>query len=57
MVLGIIAAAFVIALAVLISAFHLRSDPAAGLVLIFGFLSASALGGYVAISILRSGRP
>ncbi|MEO6797709.1 MAG: AarF/ABC1/UbiB kinase family protein [Candidatus Dormibacter sp.] len=57
MVLGIIAAAFVIALAVLISAFHLRSDPAAGLVLIVGFLSASALGGYVAISILRSGRP
>jgi ubiquinone biosynthesis protein len=57
MVLGIIAAAFVIALAVLISAFHLRSDPAAGLVLIVGFLAASALGGYVAISILRSGRP
>ena len=57
MVLGIIAAAFVIALAVLISAFHLRSDPAAGLVLILGFLAASALGGYVAISILRSGRP
>ncbi|HEY0493286.1 MAG TPA: AarF/ABC1/UbiB kinase family protein [Candidatus Dormibacteraeota bacterium] len=57
MVLGIIAAAFVIALAVLISAFHLRSDPAAGVVLILGFLAASALGGYVAISILRSGRP
>ncbi|MDQ6883493.1 MAG: AarF/UbiB family protein [Candidatus Dormibacteraeota bacterium] len=57
MVLGIIAAAFVIALAVLISAFHLRSDPAAGIVLILGFLAASALGGYVAISILRSGRP
>lgn len=57
MVLGIIAAAFVIALAVLVSAFHLRSDPAAGLVLILGFLAASALGGYVAISILRSGRP
>jgi len=31
--------------------------PAAGLVLISGFLAASALGGYVAISILRSGRP
>ncbi len=57
MVLGIIVAAFVIALAVLISAFHLRSDPAAGLVLIVGFLAASGLGGYVAISILRSGRP
>ncbi len=57
MVLGIIVAAFVIALAVLISAFHLRSDPAAGIVLIVGFLAASALGGYVAISILRSGRP
>ena len=56
-VLGIIAAAFVIALAVLLSAFHLRSDPAAGVVLILGFLAASALGGYVAISILRSGRP
>jgi len=56
-VLGIIAAAFVIALAVLISAFHLRSDPAAGIVLIVGFLAASALGGYVALSILRSGRP
>ncbi|MDQ6710268.1 MAG: AarF/UbiB family protein [Candidatus Dormibacteraeota bacterium] len=57
MVLGIIVAAFVIALAVLISAFHLRSDPAAGIVLIVGFLAASGLGGYVAISILRSGRP
>jgi ubiquinone biosynthesis protein len=56
MVLGIIAAAFVIALAVLVSAFHLRSDPMAGVVLILGFLAASALGGYVAISILRSGR-
>jgi hypothetical protein len=52
-----ISPSYVIALAVLISAFHLRSDPAAGLVLILGFLAASALGGYVAISILRSGRP
>ena len=56
-VLGILAAAFVIALAVLLSAYHVRSDPQIGVVLIVGFVLASVLGIYVAWSILRSGRP
>jgi ubiquinone biosynthesis protein len=56
-VLGMIASAFVIALAVLLSAYHVRSDPTIGVVLIGGFILASVLGVYVAWSILRSGRP
>jgi hypothetical protein len=56
-VLGILAAAFVIALAVLLSAYHVRSDPQIGVVLVVGFVLASVLGIYVAWSILRSGRP
>lgn len=56
-VLGMIASAFVIALAVLLSAYHVRSDPTIGVVLIVGFVLASVLGVYVAWSILRSGRP
>jgi ubiquinone biosynthesis protein len=56
-VLGMIASAFVIALAVLLSAYHVRSDPTIGVVLIIGFVLASVLGVYVAWSILRSGRP
>ena len=56
-VLGILAAAFVIALAVLLSAYHVRSDPQIGVVLVVGFVLASVLGVYVAWSILRSGRP
>ena len=56
LVLGIIAAAFVAALAVLLSAYHVRSDPQTGAILIVGFVLASALGLYVAWSILRSGR-
>ena len=56
-VLGIVAAAFVVALAVLLSAYHVRSDPQIGAVLIIGFVLASVLGLYVAWSILRSGRP
>ena len=56
-VLGILAAAFVISLAVLLSAYHVRSDPQIAVVLIVGFVLASVLGIYVAWSILRSGRP
>ena len=55
--LGIVAAAFVVALAVLLSAYHVRSDPQIGAVLIIGFVLASVLGLYVAWMILRSGRP
>lgn len=57
LVLGIIAAAFVVALAVLLSAYHVRSDPQTGALLLGGFVLASGLGLYVAWSILRSGRP
>ncbi len=57
LVLGIVAAAFVVALAVLLSAYHLRSDPQTGAILLVGFVLASVLGVYVAWSILRSGRP
>jgi len=56
LVLGILAAAFVVALAVLLSAYHVRSDPQMGAILIVGFVLASVLGIYVAWSILRSGR-
>jgi ubiquinone biosynthesis protein len=56
-VLGIVASAFVIALAILLSAYHVRSDPQIAGVLIVGFVLASVLGIYVAWSILRSGRP
>jgi ubiquinone biosynthesis protein len=56
-VLGIVAAAFVVALAILLSAYHVRSDPQIGAVLIVGFILASVLGIYVAWGILRSGRP
>jgi len=56
-VLGILAAAFIIALAVLLSAYHVRNDSQMGAVLIVGFVLASVLGLYVAWSILRSGRP
>jgi ubiquinone biosynthesis protein len=56
-VLGIVAAAFVVALAVLLSAYHVRSDPQTAAILIAGFVLASVLGVYVAWSILRSGRP
>ncbi|HEV2013374.1 MAG TPA: AarF/UbiB family protein [Candidatus Dormibacteraeota bacterium] len=56
-VLGILAAAFVIALAVLLSAYHVRSDPQTAAILLVGFVLASVLGVYVAWSILRSGRP
>ena len=56
-VLGMLASAFVIALAVLLSAYHVRSDPQIGAILIVGFVLASILGVYVAWSILRSGRP
>jgi len=57
LVLGIIAAGFVVALAVLLSAYHVRSDPQTGAILLAGFVLASVLGIYIAWSILRSGRP
>jgi ubiquinone biosynthesis protein len=57
LVLGMVASAFVIALAVLLAAYHVRSDPQIGAVLVAGFILASVLGVYVAWSILRSGRP
>lgn len=56
-VLGMIAGAFVVALAVLLSAYHVRNDSTMGIVLVIGFILASVLGIYVAWSILRSGRP
>jgi ubiquinone biosynthesis protein len=56
-VLGMVASAFVISLAVLLSAYHVRSDPQIGAILVVGFVLASILGVYVAWSILRSGRP
>jgi ubiquinone biosynthesis protein len=55
-VLGVIAAAFVVALAVLLAAYRMRSDPQGGAILAVGFVLASVLGVYVAVSILRSGR-
>jgi ubiquinone biosynthesis protein len=57
LVLGIVVAAFVVALAVLLSAYHVRSDPQTAAILIVGFVLASVLGVYIAWSILRSGRP
>lgn len=57
LVLGIIAAAFVIALAVLLSAYQVHSNPQTGAILLAGFALASLLGVYVAWSILRSGKP
>ena len=57
LVLGIMTSAFVMALAVLIFAFHQRGDTFVALVLIIAFCSATALGGYVLWSVLRSGRP
>jgi hypothetical protein len=49
-------AAFVLALAVLIFAFHQRGDPFLTAVLLVLFLVVSALGGYLFWSMLRSGR-
>jgi hypothetical protein len=42
---------------VLLSAYHVRSDPQTAVILIAGFVLASVLGIYIAWSILRSGRP
>jgi hypothetical protein len=46
----------VVALAVLLAAYRMRSDPQGGAILAVGFVLASVLGVYVAVSILRSGR-
>ena len=56
-VLGIVAASFVIALAVLLAAYHVRPEQGVVSILLLGFVGAVALGAYVAWSILRSGRP
>src|ERR1700730_11894671 len=56
LVLGIVTAAVVVALAVLLAAYHVRSDPQTAAILLAGFVLASILGVYVAWSILRSGR-
>ena len=56
-VLGIVAASFVIALAVLLAAYHVRPEQGVVSILLLGFIAAVALGAYVAWSILRSGRP
>jgi ubiquinone biosynthesis protein len=56
-VLGIVAASFVIALAVLLAAYHVRPEQGVVSILLLGFIGAVALGAYVAWSILRSGRP
>lgn len=56
LVLGLMTAAFVLALSVLIFAFHQRGDTFVAIVLVVGFCSASGLGAYVLWSILRSGR-
>jgi ubiquinone biosynthesis protein len=55
-VLGIIAASFVIGLAVLLSAYHVRQEQGPVIILVVGFVLASAVGAYVAWGILRSGR-
>jgi ubiquinone biosynthesis protein len=57
LVLGLMTSAFVLAMAVLIFAFHQRGDPLLAAVLVAGFLGATVLGGYLLWSILRSGRP
>jgi ubiquinone biosynthesis protein len=56
-VLGILAAAFIVALSVLLYAYRVRNDAEVGAVLIIGFLIAIGLGIYMTWSILRSGRP
>ena len=55
-VLGILAAAFIVALSVLLYAYRVRNDAEIGVVLIIGFLIAIGLGIYMTWSILRSGR-
>ena len=55
-VLGILAAAFIVALSVLLYAYRIRNDAEVGVVLIIGFLIALGLGIYMAWSIVRSGR-
>jgi ubiquinone biosynthesis protein len=57
LVLSIMTSAAVLALAILIFAFHQKGDPLLGVVLAVGFLGASGLGIYLIWSILRSGRP
>jgi len=56
-VLGILTAAFVIGLAVLLSVYQLPGrEQGAAVLFAIGFAAASALGAYLAWSILRSGR-
>ncbi|MBI4498067.1 MAG: AarF/ABC1/UbiB kinase family protein [Chloroflexi bacterium] len=56
-VLGIVTAAFIIGLAVLMAVYHpFGPEPWLGVFFAVGFLAALALGAYLAWSILRSGR-
>jgi ubiquinone biosynthesis protein len=55
-VMGMLAAAFIVALSVLLYASRVRGDAQIGAVLIIGFVIAITLGIYVAWSIMRSGR-
>ena len=56
-VLGILAAAFIAGLAVLLAAYHPAGwEQWAGVFFAVGFVAAAALGAYLAWSILRSGR-
>ena len=56
-VLGIIAAAFIAGLAVLLAIYHPPGiEQWAGVLFAIGFVAASVLGVYLAWSILRSGR-
>jgi hypothetical protein len=57
LVLSIMTSAAVLALAILIFAFHQKGDPLLAVLLAVGFLAASGLGIYLIWSILRSGRP
>jgi ubiquinone biosynthesis protein len=57
LVLGIMTSAFVLALAVLIFAFHQHGDPFVAAVLLIGFAAVTVLGAYLLWGILRSARP
>lgn len=57
LVLGILTAALLLSLAVLIFAARQRTDPLLISILLLGFLATASLGGYLIWSILRSGRP
>jgi ubiquinone biosynthesis protein len=57
LLLGVVAAAFLVSFAVLLAAYHLRPERGVVGVLVAAFVLAVLLGAYVAWSILRTGRP